>query len=177
MPRSLADCGAYLYTASATERNLFRSTAYHNTPRIDGQEMNRFIAWNALWNLRYDALPELRTWDAGPDRAEFEGAHGGYRKLAEPVVPVRRIILDHASHSLTITRCIRGFWRARIRLKFRCISIQVWKRSKLAPNRARLTSAGKSFEVVWSDPAAWALPVSKRRASRAVTGWSRGRGS
>ena len=37
----IADCGAYLYTASVEERNNFRSTAYHNTPQIDRAELNR----------------------------------------------------------------------------------------------------------------------------------------
>ena len=31
----ISDCGAYVYTASYEQRNLFRSTAYHNTPQID----------------------------------------------------------------------------------------------------------------------------------------------
>src|SRR5688572_27403083 len=38
----IIDPGAYVYTRNPGWRNLFRSTAYHNTVVIDGQEQNRF---------------------------------------------------------------------------------------------------------------------------------------
>jgi len=38
----IVDPGTYVYTADYKMRNLFRSTAYHNTVVIDGQEMNHF---------------------------------------------------------------------------------------------------------------------------------------
>ena len=51
----VTDCGAYLYTASREWRNRFRSTAFHNTVQVDGEELNRFLAPDALWQLPYDA--------------------------------------------------------------------------------------------------------------------------
>src|SRR5205085_6199685 len=53
----ITDCGAYLYTASREWRNRFRSTSFHNTVQIDGEEVNRFIGPDALWQLQYDAVP------------------------------------------------------------------------------------------------------------------------
>src|SRR5207237_10247168 len=47
----VTDCGSYVYTASPEWRNRFRSTAFHNTPRIDGAEQNR-IPVDSLWMLR-----------------------------------------------------------------------------------------------------------------------------
>jgi uncharacterized heparinase superfamily protein len=41
----IVDCGSYLYTASLRTRNAFRSDCRsHNTPRVDDEEINRFIA-------------------------------------------------------------------------------------------------------------------------------------
>ena len=54
----VSDCGAYVYTASAEERNRFRSTTFHNTPQIDDEEINRFIGPDQLWTLHDDAQPE-----------------------------------------------------------------------------------------------------------------------
>ena len=90
----VSDCGAFVYTGSFVERNRFRSTASHNTPRVDGQEINR-LQPELLWHLQYDARPDLRRFETGPARDLFCGAHAGYRRLSEPVTPVRTIELDH----------------------------------------------------------------------------------
>jgi uncharacterized heparinase superfamily protein len=160
----VTDSGAYLYTASAKDRNLFRSTYYHNTPRVDGKEINRFIAWNALWSLYYDATPEVRKWSAGPDRDEFEGAHGGYRKLAETVVPVRRVVLDHASHSLTIRDEFEGTGAHEVEIPLHLHpGVEA---IPLAPGSLRLRANNMHFEVVWSDAGAWQLHIEPSRVSR-----------
>jgi hypothetical protein len=170
----VTDSGAYLYTASARERNLFRSTACHNTPRVDGQEINRFIAWNELWSLHYDATPEVRKWTAGPEWDEFEGAHGGYRKLAQPVVPVRRIKLDHASHWLTIRDEFEGSGTHDVEIPLHLPpGVEA---EPLAPGSLRLHANDKRFEVVWNDARAWQLDIEPSRVSRSygiVTGSQR----
>jgi uncharacterized heparinase superfamily protein len=90
----VTDCGAFLYTASRDWRNRFRSTAFHNTLQIDGEELNRFVEPDALWQLHDDARP------VGPalqtrDRADcFRGGHSGYTRLASPVTHTRAFIVD-----------------------------------------------------------------------------------
>jgi len=98
----VSDCGSYLYTASYQERNAFRSTSYHNTPQIDGQEVNRFIRWDYLWNLHNDALPLLRRWRPGAEYDLLQGGHTGYQRLTSPVTPVRTLMLDHHLHALLV---------------------------------------------------------------------------
>jgi len=162
--RLIADCGAYVYTASAKDRNLFRSTAYHNTPQVDGQEMNRFMAWNALWTLHYDALPELRRWVAGETEDEFEGAHMGYKKLANPVVPVRNIRLHHSSHRLTIRDSFDGSGEHRIEVPLHLFPGVEVELDETRGN-ARLMANGKAFEIVWDNSAVWDVSIEAARIS------------
>jgi uncharacterized heparinase superfamily protein len=104
----IVDCGSYLYTANYTERNNFRSTAYHNTPQIDGQEINRFIRWDYLWNLQYDAIPNLLEWSCTSELSKFKGTHTGYDKLRPALKPVRSIALDHSNDRLFLQDKFEG---------------------------------------------------------------------
>jgi hypothetical protein len=89
----ISDCGAYVYTASYDERNLFRSTAYHNTPQIDGEEINRFISWDNLWSFHKDAQHQVISWRTSPESTFFCGSHTGYLRLPFPVSLHRNLIL------------------------------------------------------------------------------------
>ncbi len=94
--RVITDSGSYVYTASAAERNRFRATAAHNTPRVDGAEQNRIP--ESLWQLENDARPEPMLTEA----FRFRGSHSGYLRLAEPVRPIRTIALDPVAHVLVV---------------------------------------------------------------------------
>jgi hypothetical protein len=94
--RIVTDSGSYVYTASADERNAFRATAAHNTPRIDGAEQNRIPA--SLWLLADDAEPQPLL----VERNRFRGAHTGYLRLPDPVRPVRTIALHEHLHALAV---------------------------------------------------------------------------
>jgi hypothetical protein len=89
----VSDCGAYLYTASREWRNRFRSTAFHNVVQVDGEELNRLISPDHLWQLRDDARPLHVAW-RWADRADyFRGAHNGYARLHPPVQITREVLL------------------------------------------------------------------------------------
>jgi uncharacterized heparinase superfamily protein len=102
----IADPGSFVYTASVEWRNRFRSTAFHNTPVVDGEEQNRFHEPPNLWLLRYDAVPEVRDWRPVPPL--LRAAHLGYRRLPHPVTPIRTIVLDQAAHRLTVEDAFEG---------------------------------------------------------------------
>lgn len=104
----IVDPGCFVYTASPAERNAFRSTAYHNTPQVAGEEINRFVRPDYLWTLHCDARPDVRLWETGEGRTTIVMSHSGYERLRPPVRPVRRIELDHAAHRLTIEDWFEG---------------------------------------------------------------------
>jgi hypothetical protein len=89
----VTDCGAYLYTASREWRNRFRSTAFHSVVQVDGEELNRFVAPDNLWQLHDDARPEDVVWEWGAGVDYFRGSHTGYLRLIPPVTVMREIAL------------------------------------------------------------------------------------
>jgi hypothetical protein len=100
--RVITDSGSYVYTASAIERNRFRSTAAHNTPQVDGVEQNRIPT--SLWLLHDDAKPEPQV----VEDFRFRGAHTGYLRLPRPVHVVRTIVLDPGVHALLVRDELEG---------------------------------------------------------------------
>ena len=69
----LVDPGAYVYTVDPAARDLFRSTGYHNTVRVDGQEISR-IPPGELFRLEND----VRCRDVACNVSTWEGEHTGY---------------------------------------------------------------------------------------------------
>ncbi|MGH7194778.1 MAG: heparinase II/III family protein, partial [Candidatus Saccharimonadales bacterium] len=159
----ITDCGSYVYTASYLDRNLFRSTAYHNTPQVDDQEINRYISPMHLWNLRYDAVPEVRTWEAGSVEDIFCGTHAGYRRLPEPVTLVRTIRLDHRRHGLSIKDEFQGSGRHTIRIPLHlALGVKAWSQGE---GLIELQAQDRRFVLKWEDPQRWKLRISEGRVS------------
>lgn len=159
----VSDCGSYLYTASYQERNAFRSTSYHNTPQVDGQEANRFIRWDYLWNLHNDALPLLRRWRPGTEFDLLQGGHTGYQRLTSPVTPVRTLMLDHHLHALLVRDEFEGGGRHAVVVPLH-LSPSVTA-TVVEEGRLRLVSREKSFLLLWSDPLLWTLSIDSGRVS------------
>jgi hypothetical protein len=158
----VSDCGSFVYTRSFEERNRFRSTAYHNTPRIDGAEINR-LRPELLWQLEYDARPELRAFETGASEDRFVGAHAGYTRLASPVTPVRTITLHHALHSLEVHDAFEGAGRHRIEIPLHLApGVEA---AVSGPGAVRLCAAGRAFRVEWGPQAAWSLEIGVGRVS------------
>ena len=158
----VSDCGAYVYTASFEERNRFRSTAFHNTPRIDGEEINRMLPAQ-LWSLANDARPEPRGFELGPERDRFTGAHSGYRRLVPPITPVRTIELDHARHSLQIHDAFEGAGHHRFEVPLHLAPGVT--ALLLAPGVVELRADDRSFELRWRPTEAWAFEIGAGRVS------------
>jgi uncharacterized heparinase superfamily protein len=114
----LSDCGSYVYTASAEWRDRFRSTAFHNTPRVDGEEQNRFTVPASLWSLTYDARPHVAEWTATAQVDRLRAGHSGYLRLPRPVALERSIELDRGAHRLTIADTFTGDGGHRVEVPF-----------------------------------------------------------
>src|SRR5207253_814940 len=148
----VTDCGAYLYTASREWRNRFRSTEFHNTVQVDGEELNRFVAPDALWQLHYDAKPADAALRAGAGADCFRGAHRGYERLSPPVSHTRRIVVDKERPRVLVVDDIAGGGRHDL----------VW-RFHLDP---AVTAAIDGYDVrlACNGSGVWAMPVAAGEA-------------
>ena len=158
----ISDCGAYVYTADYMDRNNFRSTAYHNTPMIDEEEINRFITPKYLWNFKNDAQHKLILWHSAEDHDIFKGTHTGYNRIEPSLNPVRTIILDKSTGELLINDEIQGvgIHSAKIPLHLDP-GVSVIQDTN---GRIRLASGGKEFNLYW-EGADWKVRVEKTRIS------------
>jgi len=86
----IVDPGTYVYTPKPGWRNEFRSTGYHNTVMIDGQEQNRFGEKN-LFQVEDDAITKCLKWEVSDEIDLFIGEHYGYRRFSHPVIHEREI--------------------------------------------------------------------------------------
>ena len=95
----LRDPGTFVYTASKRWRNLFRSTAYHNTVRVDGEEISRFNE-NALFAFLENVRPRVNQWQSDATSDTLDAEHHAYARLSEPLIH-RRIVTFNKSE---------GYW-------------------------------------------------------------------
>lgn len=160
----VTDSGAYLYTASYEDRNRFRSTCAHNTPIVDGQEINRFPTDYSLWTLRYDAEPMVHEWTCTPDRDVLEASHTGYRRLEDAVNVTRLFLLDKRSGVLTVRDEFRadGHHVVEERLHLDpAIDIET-----ISMHEIFLHVSGQRFSISWVDvPEGWRFGLEQGQCS------------
>ena len=70
----IVDPGTFTYTPDPAERNRFRSTAFHATVRVGGQEQNE-LRTDDLFAMTDRTRAEALSWD----EASFEGRHHGFQ--------------------------------------------------------------------------------------------------
>jgi uncharacterized heparinase superfamily protein len=148
----ITDCGSYVYTANYKERNRFRSTASHNTPMINGEEINRFPAGDALWTLCNDALPAVIKWETSPLRSVMEMSHSGYERLNPPVFLWRGISLDHVRHALVVSDEIRCSVGCQVIIPFH---FSPKTDITIRENGGELNRPDGRFRVKWSGTGTW----------------------
>lgn len=153
----ISDSGTYVYTASQTWRNRFRSTSFHNTPIVDDTEQNRFLHPDFLWALRNDAQPAVRMWASGPHLDVLVASHTGYRRLASAVEPVRTFVFDKTSSRVVVRDVFIGEGDHSLLVPFhfapdvRIVELDV--------DRVVLSVDEHEFFVAWHSPSEWTAEI------------------
>lgn len=83
------DPGTYVYTADAKMRNMFRSTAYHNTLAVEGREQN-IIRWEEPFRMGHKSKAKCLRFETGDKFDCFIGEHYGF----SPLIHRREIKFD-----------------------------------------------------------------------------------
>ncbi|MCL4860210.1 MAG: heparinase II/III family protein [Caldilineaceae bacterium] len=103
----IIDPGMYTYTGDYNERNRFRSTSFHNTVAVDGQEQTPISSSHRdIFRLPDLAHPKVICWSSNDEYDLFIGEHYGYKRFQPPVVHRRTIFFDK----------LRGIWLVHDRL-------------------------------------------------------------
>lgn len=94
----IVDPGTYVYTANLEMRHAFRSTAYHSTVRIDGEEQNTTDV-NMPFVIGNEAQPRVYGWQTDEKYDKVVAEHDGYRRLSAPVTHRRTVTFDKLASS------------------------------------------------------------------------------
>ena len=97
----LVDPGTFTYTGSPAERDLFRSTAMHNTVTIDGLSSS-VPAGPFSW--KHSARCALHCWHDHPNFTYFDGSHDGYRRLSDPATHTRSLFFVNREYWFLLDR-------------------------------------------------------------------------
>jgi uncharacterized heparinase superfamily protein len=103
----LLDPGTYVYTVDYRESNIFRSTAYHNTIRVDEQEINRYDE-HELFQMQADVHPHVLAWHTTDTFDFIDVEHDGFKSLVSPVTHRRQIYFDKIEHYWIIRDLLMG---------------------------------------------------------------------
>jgi hypothetical protein len=129
------DPGSYVYTSDPDARNLFRSTASHNTLGVDGVEQNEI---NPEWLFRTfeKSNPEHLEVVQSDDELRYRGRHHGYGRLPQPVGHERTFTLGRRDGRVKIVDTLTGSGAHRLRWHFH-----------FAPGVAVVAAATGLFEI------------------------------
>lgn len=86
----LVDPGTYVYHGGGQWRTYFRSTAAHNTVRVDGKDQADIIA-DFMFDTPYRVSGHIEEQEDG--KIVWSGYHDGYQRLADRVTHRRDVVL------------------------------------------------------------------------------------
>lgn len=92
----IVDPGSYAYNLDRDARHRFRSTAYHSTVMVDGEEQNA-TERDTPFVMGNEAAPRVIKWETAADRDTVVAEHYGYKRLNEPVVHRRSVVFEKSA--------------------------------------------------------------------------------
>lgn len=111
----LVDAGTYAYHSHPEWRTFFRSTAAHNTARVDGENQSE-MAGRFLWGSKANAHLVRFTENSG--HVIIEAEHDGYTRLPDPVVHRRTVLFERANGNVSIEDSFHCRGRHQVELFF-----------------------------------------------------------
>jgi hypothetical protein len=152
----LVDPGTYAYHTQGEWRRYFRGTGAHNTVRVDARDQSE-SGGNFMWLRKARAGCSL--WESTRDHDRFEGWQDGYRRLEDPVLHRRRIVLHKASRRVFIEDWLHMTGQHDIELLFHCSEQCV---AEATPGGYALRQGGRTLHL--------ALPQIEAASSRIHVG-------
>jgi hypothetical protein len=111
----LVDAGTYAYHSHPEWRTFFRSTAAHNTARVDRRDQSE-MAGRFLWSSK--ATARLLRFEENFGQVTIEAEHDGYMRLPEPVTHRRTVCFNRATGHVYIEDSFRCAGRHEVELFF-----------------------------------------------------------
>jgi len=111
----LVDAGTYAYHSHPEWRTYFRSTAAHNTARVDGRNQSE-MAGRFLWSAKASA--RLLRFERNSELVTIEAEHDGYARLQDPVTHRRNVRFNRTNGDVSIEDSFRCTGRHEVELFF-----------------------------------------------------------
>jgi uncharacterized heparinase superfamily protein len=103
----IVDPGTYAYLPDIEARNWFRSTAAHNTVRVDREEIRPYHT-EAIFQMVDAANVRVVQWSSDRNRDVLEAEHTGYMRLPQGITHRRRLDFDKSNGRLSIIDSLEG---------------------------------------------------------------------
>jgi hypothetical protein len=113
----IVDAGTFVYTADLNERHLFRSTHYHSTVQIDGEEQNTTLK-SVPFVIGNEAMPRVLSWETSAEFDRVVGEHIGYLRLTSPVIHRRTVQFKKPERHWLVEDEFIGSGEHRIEVRF-----------------------------------------------------------
>lgn len=101
----LIDPNTYLYHGGGKWRDYFRSTAAHNTIRVDGMDQAAMIS-EFMFDVPYSAEGRIEGRADGVEK--WSGSHDGYSRLPDAVIHKREVNMSEHGTNLEIVDIIEA---------------------------------------------------------------------
>jgi hypothetical protein len=108
----IVDPGTGSYTPDLLLRDRFRSTSFHNTVRVDGEEINPIP--KTPFVLPGEDRPRVLRFESRAGFDLVDALHHGYTRLPDPVVHRRIVLLNKRTRRFLIEDRLEGRARHRI---------------------------------------------------------------